>query len=59
MQGFVTAAGEGIYDRELDKNTANYSQMTPLSFIERAAFVYPGTHRRGLWRGSAQLGADL
>ncbi|NML72774.1 acyl-CoA synthetase [Rhizobium sp. S-51] len=42
MQGFVTAAGEGIYDRELDKNTANYSQMTPLSFIERAAFVYPG-----------------
>ncbi|MCM2400993.1 acyl-CoA synthetase [Rhizobium sp. S153] len=34
--------GEGIYDRELDKNAANFSQMTPLSFIERSAQVYPG-----------------
>ena len=42
MQGPVTTSGDGIYDRELDKNAANFSQMTPLSFIERAAAVYPG-----------------
>ena len=42
MQASATASGDGIYDRELDKNAANFSQMTPLSFIERAAFVYPG-----------------
>jgi fatty-acyl-CoA synthase len=31
-----------IYDRDLDKNPANYAPLTPLSFIERAAYVYPG-----------------
>ena len=25
----------------LDKNTANYVPLTPLSFLERAASVYP------------------
>ena len=42
MQISAVAPGDGIYDRELDKNAANFSQMTPLSFIERAASVYPG-----------------
>ncbi|HWM44440.1 MAG TPA: AMP-binding protein, partial [Burkholderiales bacterium] len=30
-----------IYERDLDKNTANYAPLTPLSFLERAAYVYP------------------
>jgi fatty-acyl-CoA synthase len=30
-----------MYDQGLDKNQANYSPLTPLTFIERAAYVYP------------------
>jgi fatty-acyl-CoA synthase len=30
-----------VYDRDLDRNSANYAPLTPLSFIERAATVYP------------------
>ena len=30
------------YAKDLDKNPANYVPLTPLSFIERAAYVYPG-----------------
>jgi fatty-acyl-CoA synthase len=29
------------YERDLDKNPANYAPLTPLSFIERSAYVYP------------------
>jgi len=29
------------YEQDLDKNPANYAPLTPLSFIERAAAVYP------------------
>jgi len=29
------------YERDLDKNAANYAPLTPLSFLERAAYVYP------------------
>ena len=29
------------YELGLEQNTANYAALTPLSFIERAAFVYP------------------
>jgi fatty-acyl-CoA synthase len=29
------------FERDLDKNPANYASLTPLSFIERAAYVYP------------------
>jgi fatty-acyl-CoA synthase len=29
------------YEQDLDKNPANYAPLTPLSFIERAAYVYP------------------
>ncbi len=32
---------QSIYDRDLDKNPANYQPLTPLSFLERAAQVYP------------------
>ncbi|HVQ61103.1 MAG TPA: acyl-CoA synthetase [Burkholderiales bacterium] len=31
-----------IYEVDLDKNPANYAPLTPLGFIERAAYVYPG-----------------
>ena len=30
-----------IYDTNLDKNPANYQPLTPLTFLERAAAVYP------------------
>ena len=29
------------YSTDLDKNSANYSSLSPLTFIERAASVYP------------------
>jgi fatty-acyl-CoA synthase len=29
------------YSTDLDKNAANYSQLSPMTFIERAAAVYP------------------
>jgi fatty-acyl-CoA synthase len=29
------------YERDLDKNTANYAPLSPLGFIERAAAVHP------------------
>jgi len=31
-----------IYDRDLDKNAANHVPLSPLSFLKRAATVYPG-----------------
>jgi fatty-acyl-CoA synthase len=31
----------GIYDRDLDKNQANYASLSPLSFMAWAADVYP------------------
>jgi len=30
-----------IFEQDLDKNRANYAPLTPLSFLERAADVYP------------------
>jgi fatty-acyl-CoA synthase len=30
-----------IYERDLDKNAANYATLTPLQFMERSASVYP------------------
>src|SRR5256712_12335145 len=30
-----------IFDHNLEKNPANYAPLTPLSFLERAAYVYP------------------
>ncbi len=34
-------ASENIYDHGLGKNAANYTPLTPLSFIVRTAAVYP------------------
>jgi fatty-acyl-CoA synthase len=30
------------YAQDLDRTPANYQPLTPLSFLERAALVYPG-----------------
>ena len=40
-QGTHEAVANGIYALNLDKCDANFSAMTPLSFIERTAAVYP------------------
>jgi len=32
---------DNIYEQGLDKNSANFAHLTPLSFIERSASVYP------------------
>src|SRR6195256_4232732 len=43
------------YELDLGKNQANYAPLTPLGFIERAAYVYPNRTavihgaRRGTW----------
>ena len=29
------------YETDLDRNPANFAALTPLSFLERAASVYP------------------
>ena len=34
-------SSSGPYSTDLDKNSANYSSLSPLTFIERAASVYP------------------
>src|SRR5436305_2174280 len=31
----------GIFERDLEKNAANYAPLTPLQFLERSASVYP------------------
>lgn len=36
-----TASRRGIYDRDLGKGPANYAALTPISFLARAASVYP------------------
>ena len=43
------------YD-DLPKNQANYAPLTPLTFIERAAYVYPDRAGRRAWRCSAGPG---
>jgi fatty-acyl-CoA synthase len=53
------------YEQDLDKNPANYSPLTPLSFIERAASVYPEQlavvhgDARYTWRETYARGASV
>ena len=35
------SASDNIYDRDLDQVAANYEPLSPLTFLERAATVYP------------------
>src|SRR5260221_7088635 len=59
--GRSARSGEGKANpKELDlgKSPANYAPLTPLGFIERAAYVYPNRTavihgaRRGTWAGT-------
>ena len=49
-------AGNGAYLVGLDRNRANYTPLTPLTFIERAAYVYPDSARRWCMASSAGPG---
>ncbi len=40
----------GIFDQNLERNPANFAPLTPLSFIERTAEVYP--HRLAIVHGA-------
>ncbi|HVW55931.1 MAG TPA: acyl-CoA synthetase [Rhizobiaceae bacterium] len=58
-----------IFEQDLDRNPANYQPLSPLSFLERAARVYPdvtavihGSYRisyRDFFRRSRQLASAL
>jgi fatty-acyl-CoA synthase len=39
-----------IFDQDLPRNAANFTPISPLSFLERAAEVYP--HRTAVVHGS-------
>ena len=41
------------YEQGLDRNSANYTALTPLSFLERSASVYP--HRLSLIHGETRF----
>src|SRR5579871_5980181 len=36
-----TKRGQYIYERDLDRSPANFQPLTPISFLERAALVFP------------------
>ena len=44
---------DSIFDRDLDKNSANFQPLTPISYLERAAQVYP--ERIAVIHGQARL----
>jgi fatty-acyl-CoA synthase len=48
----------GIFDRDLDRNEANFAPLSPLAFLERAAEIYPqrlAVVHGGLRRSWSQL----
>jgi len=45
-------SSDNIYQQSLDRNLANFAPLTPLTFIERAASVYP--HRVAIIHGNLQ-----
>lgn len=44
---------KNIYEQDLDQNQANFAALTPLSFLERCASVYP--HRLSIIHGDTQF----
>ena len=52
------SAKSNPYERDLDKNRANFAPLTPLSFIERSAYTYPNRlavvhgERRYTWKAT-------
>jgi fatty-acyl-CoA synthase len=65
----MSESGQSPYAVGLEKNAANYVALTPLTFIERSAYIYPDRvavihgARRYTWRESCtrarQLGSAL
>ena len=51
--GTLSMAGGNSYNMALDKNAANYTPLSPLSLIARAAYVYP--RRIAVIHGTARL----
>ena len=47
------------FDRDLDRNAANYTPLTPLSLIARTAYTYPRRARGRPRRAPLHLGGDL
>src|SRR6516165_10522193 len=45
--------GNSAYLAGLDRNQANYTPLTPLTFLERAAYVYP--HRLSVVHGTQRF----
>ncbi|WP_019906769.1 acyl-CoA synthetase [Methylobacterium sp. 77] len=41
MSTTATSAAPTIYDRDLDRNPANHQPLTPLSYLDRSARVFP------------------
>ena len=54
----MSESGQSPYAAGLEKNAANYVALTPLTFIERSAYIYPDRvavihgARRYTWRES-------
>ncbi|GGC03156.1 acyl-CoA synthetase [Marinobacterium zhoushanense] len=65
----MPATPMSIFDQQLDQNSANYATLTPVSFLERSAQVYPkrtaivhGTLRRSwleTWQRCRRLASAL
>jgi len=55
----MNQAASSIFEQHLDPTSANYTPLSPLTFIERAASVYPEADRRYPRRRVSQLGAHL
>ncbi len=66
----MTAAGEGaIFERDLDRTAANFQPLTPITYLRRAAAVYPDktaiihgsarTSYREFWTRARQLATAL
>ena len=47
----------GPYAQGLERNAANYTPLTPVSFLAKAADVYPDRARRRPRRRAPHLGA--
>ena len=45
MPRLVPRFGADKYDLDLERNPANFQPLTPLTFLERAASVFPDPHR--------------
>ena len=45
-----------IYNQNLDQNQANYTALSPISFLERAAFIYP--HKLATLNGDVRRNWD-